>query len=740
LAIGLTALLTLASIGSPFASSFAQTGGGQLEVTANFAGRESVATEETIELRLNRPLLPSRERLAVFIGQTDMTSLFAEIGTALSYSPRVIPLPPGETVVIVYLVSPANDWTEIARFTLRVSTEGKKETNRNPDSAQKAASEIKKGDDKSGKSSGPSLQPDKAQKKLGFDRLSVIPSVTLNIKSQPAQSSFPLSNRPDRPTFTDLALQSSFKSDLARGFFNSQTQFDFVGSSFQREALRFGQLGDNAPLIDLASYLMQFQTGKVKYQVGHFSFGTNRHLINSFSSRGVTLLLPLFSRLDFAATAMNGSSIIGLGNFVGLDKRKHQLIGSTLGIEFAPGRPGALRLEVGALNGWLLPVSSFNQSNVNDAERSRGAGLRLLATDPSGRFRLDSGFTRSQFTNPSDPLLNQDASIAAFPSKTRNARYVDAACEILKNFSISKGRKANVTFNFRHEMVDPLFRSLGASIQADKIQNEFSLSGIIGEINTQFSHLRFNDNLANIPSILKSLTRVNTFAVGLPVASFVGDAANLNRLLPRIAYSFNQTRQFGAAVPVRGGFELDPAAIPDQIGTNQSLAADWLIQKLRLGYRFNHSFQNSRQTGRELADLTNVTNVLSFGMSVANSLDLNWDINVDRASNKEALTRDRTVRLAPSINWRPTQKSALASNLSFTFAGDAAGVRRNKNIEFDIQWSCRFGFERDRLRKVQGQFFIRYANRFARTHERLFALNTITKTQILNTGLSFTFF
>src|SRR5205823_2529288 len=81
--------------------------------------------------------------------------------------------------------------------------------------------------------------------RFGFDKLKYVPSLTLAIKSQPAQFDFPESSRPkERATFTDGTLQLSLRSELARGHFGSQTQFDFAGSTFQQEALRFGTLGN----------------------------------------------------------------------------------------------------------------------------------------------------------------------------------------------------------------------------------------------------------------------------------------------------------------------------------------------------------------------------------------------------------------------------------------------------------------------------------------------------------------
>ena len=77
----------------------------------------------------------------------------------------------------------------------------------------------------------------------------------------------------------------------------------FRGHSFQQEALRFGELGDRAPKVDLSSYLMQFQTGKMKYQSGHYSYGTLRHLMNGFCSRGLMMSFPVGKQGDFSLTA-----------------------------------------------------------------------------------------------------------------------------------------------------------------------------------------------------------------------------------------------------------------------------------------------------------------------------------------------------------------------------------------------------------------------------------------------------
>jgi hypothetical protein len=681
----------------------------ELAVTASFADR-TITPGEQITLTLNRALQPAEGKIAVIIGATDMTALFASAPDALTYTPQ-IPLPAGESAVIVYLIAGDNNWREIASFTLRVG-------------------EVQP--------SEPQQQSDPAQNGNGKRRMTFTPSLTVGLKSQVAEYHFPASNAPERDRFTDLTLQGSLRMETHLSAFNSQMQFDVAGSSYRGEALRFAQEGNTAPRIDLASYLMQFQIGKARFQAGHISFGANRHLINSFSSRGISLTLPLTSQLDFSLAAMNGSSIVGWDNFLGIDRRKHQIVSGTLGFEFIRERPGGLRIEGGLIHGSLLPISNFNQGSITDAEQSRGASFRLVASDADGRLRLDTGFARSRFNNPADPLLDQTFNTVPVRETSRNARYIDASFALLRDVAVSATRKTNLTLNFRHETIDPLFRSVAAYTQADRFQNQIEAVASIADITITASHLRYNDNLDDVPSILKTLTRRTGVIIGAPLVSLFSDPAKPSQWWPRVSYSYDRTHQFGDSLPINSGFSI--SHVPDQMSANQSALADWQFQKARLGYRFNRSFQDNRQPGRERADLRNLINAFSFGLTPHAAIELNLELSLESAKNFETLRTDRANRTGAGVNWRMNSRMNIAANVSTLFAGDVAETSRNRNAEFDLQWSYRFAVEKSRYRKAQGQFFIRYANRYTRALDDVFGFNNLTRLQTFNFGLSFTFF
>src|SRR5262245_58058972 len=204
----------------------------ELAVTANFVDQE-VTPDFTLTITLSRPLPVTEGRVAIMIGQTDFTNLFVPDGISLNYLPRLLRLPAGDSTVRIFLVSPSNDWRELTQWMLRVKTSPLAESEQQETAAQ---AQI------------PTTNPAQSAiaKRSGF-----LPSLTLGLKSQVGARFFPASNRPERSSFTDLTLQASIKSEFDLNRIKNQSQFDLVGSSFQKEALRFGLLGPDAPQLDL---------------------------------------------------------------------------------------------------------------------------------------------------------------------------------------------------------------------------------------------------------------------------------------------------------------------------------------------------------------------------------------------------------------------------------------------------------------------------------------------------------
>lgn len=729
-----------------------------LAVTANFDPQHPVTPEAPIELNLSRPLRTDEGRIAVVIDRIDVTSLFIVDGARLVYSPSLVPLPLGQQEMLVYLVSADNSWRMLGRFALNVVKEKPASAATTAESPAVAMPFVKTNGNGNGEppptppsnpepapppaeSSKPAKPVASPKRKFGFDSLSYLPSVTLAIKSQPAQFTFPDSIRPaDRATFTDGTLQFSLRSEMARDWFGARTSFDFAGSTVPSEALRFGTLLSRAPQVDLSSYLLEFKLGRARVAVGHTSFGSSRHLVSGFSSRGITITIPITKRFDFSVAALNGTNVVGYGNFLGLAHSKHQLQAATVGVELIPKRPGGFRIEISGISAYIQALNNFSQGSVNDVERSKGGSVRLIASDKAGRLKFDGGFTRSTYRNPADPLLYQGTNTVAVPFLTRNARYFDLSYDVLRGYSLTKSKQVNLSVAMRHEQVDPLYKSLGASAGADRRQNDFQLSGSIGEISIQASHSRFNDNLRRIASILQSFNRSEQFSVALPAAALWGGTSSTSKYLPRLSYSRSMNHQYANAIPVNGGFENDPAAVPNQFSTSQNFSADWQFQKLNVGYNYNRSFTNNQQRGRERSDFLNQTMSSRVGFNPTAKINLNFDLTRDSACDLESDRLNRTWRAGPTASWTINKHMSWTAGFSNTIAGDRAQTSGSRNTEFDTQFSYRTGWQRGELKKMQLQMFIRFADRYARSNDLVFGTSNLTRVQIFNAGVNLTLF
>ena len=588
----------------------------QLTVSAEWQAKGLLQTGSAIALRLSRPLRPDEGRLAVLIGQLDVTSLLVQRGDLVAYTPSVVPLPQGAFEVIVYTISNDEEWKEIARFPAVVAETAK--------SGGVGSQAVDAG---SGPAAAGVSQP-------GRRRYTLKPSLTVGMKSQVAESHFPNGSPAARQTFADATLQGNLQNSITAGSLMLQNQFEIVGTSYQNEALRFSQMGTEAPLVDLPSYLMVLKLGKAELKAGHISIGQHRHLVNSFASRGAMLSMQLLPWLDVSGAAVNGSNIVGWDNFFGLNQREHQILTGTVGLEFLPKRPGGVRFEITGLDGSLLPISGFTQGVVNDMEESRGVSGRLLLSDKSQRFKMEGGYTRSAFTNPLDPQLAQGQDIVPVQKTTEDARYLDASAGILRDLSIGGKQKANLTFSYRHERVDPTFRSVAVVTQADRQQNQFEIAGNVSQVTMSISHTRFNNNLGNLNSILTTLTRQNALNISVPLSTVFGSPDKSASWLPAFTYTDARVHSYGKEFPAIGF--ISPHQIPDQMSTVQTASVEWQLKRYRWGYRFNRSFQDNRQPGRESADLRNMVNGLTFGVNAHANLDLGWELNAERRAQLRA--------------------------------------------------------------------------------------------------------
>lgn len=764
--IAITALLVIATFDIHLR---AQTADQKLEATGNFSAETPVATDSSIQISLNRKL-SATEKIAIAIGQIDITALFGRADERFTYDAGALPLPPGPSVLTVYLVS-GDGWKEVVRLPISVQSPQPKGESSGTIApavkAEKPAEEKSSGVDQTGvpkaleakpeekaaetkaeeakpaetttesKASTPA-EPVQAEKKRSFK---FTPTFTISMESQPLQENFPLSGRPEkRATFTDFNLTGSLKTEGKIGNITNDSNFDLAGSSFKEKTLQFGTLGREAPDVDLASYLMNFKIAKAKVSLGHTSFGSNRHLVNSFSSRGVSVNVPINKYFDVTGGVLNGTSLVGAKNFLGVSQIRHQMQGATFGIEFFPKRQNAMRLEVTAFNGYLQALNGVSQGQVVDAERSRGLGIRFITSDKSERFKIEAGYALSRFFNAKDTTLDPNGTAVPVPAVMRSAYYLDSTNQILKDIKLTKKKSLNLSFGFKYEYVEPLYRSLGASPSADKSTQDYSIDASVGEITFQVGHGRSNDNLRNVPSILKLLTRSNRFSIALPMSALIGQSEKPSPFLPRLGYSIDRTNNFGDAIPVNGGFEVDLATVPDLVNTNQTASSAWQFKKFNFGYTYARTYADNRQAGSENKDQLGWAHGLSLGINPADAIGFTLGFSFDSQQNFELARINRTKTLNLGTTWKPFKGATFTGELAQTLAGDAAKTTLTRNVNYSGQFAYSIAREKTGFKKLGFQVFARFADAFVRDRKFVEVSNVQTRTKIMTAGMTVNFF
>jgi hypothetical protein len=637
-----------------------------LTASASFPTDRFIAADTPVAFTLTRPLVPNEGRLALVVGTMDVSALAERSPTMITYRPRMVRLPKGEHEAMLYLVT-GGSWRELARVPIKVLATG------------------------------------------GFTSATAKPSAALTMKGQLAEGHSAETPDPQRPTYQDFALSGGLQSEHARSGWTLRTQSNYLGVSRREEALRYGQQQNEAPRLDLSDYMVQLERGGAAFGLGHVSTGSNRYLMNAFASRGVSATVR-GGVASVAVAAVNGSSVVGWDNFAGLDNGDHRIYSATLGVELRPKRPGALHVDATMLNGSLLPQTSFTQGAVVDAERSTGGGVQLSASTPAQRLRAAVGYARSRFDNPTNRDAQLDSGVAVVPvrEETRDARYVELNAVLLQNVTLPKLFSTTLNAAYRHERVDPLYRSVAASLQADRLQHAFDVSGNLGALSLQLAHSRGNDNLDRLASVLTTRTRISSAIASLPTASLFRVRHRAD-LWPQLGYGVTRTHQFGASVPVNSDFSA--THVPDQINVVHDATAALQGEKWRFQYHYNRSDQDNRQVGRERADLEGASSTVSFGVTAHAKIDLSVDASDERLSNRELAQRSRVRRLGATVNWRATALTTLTAFASASASSDDPSTNHADNGEVRFELARGFDLWRNAAGSgTRGQVFLRFAN------------------------------
>lgn len=665
-------------------------------ITAALESSDWIGRHDPVQFTLSRALVPADGRFGVLIGTTDWSPMAEVTGTSVRVAPSRAGFPSGEHAVSIFLVSSTQEWQPIGQAVLRVLTD------------------------------------------RGFERATTAPTMEVGLTGQAGLGRTPAVAPSPRDTYQDLNVRAGLDGHYARHGWTTTGQAQVVGVSFQEQALRYGQLQGEAPRVDLGSYRMSVNNGLVSLSAGHTSVGTHRLLLNGFASRGLTGAVRLGPLVDVSLAAVNGSSLVGYGNVLGLADREHRVVTAAMGLELIPARRGALRVSGSVMDGSILPVTNVNQGAVRDPEQSRGAGVQVSASDGASRFRLDAGIARSRFVNPRDPFAPARLAVVDVEATTRTARYLDASYAILQDAPLGSSATASLTAAVRHSRVDPLYRSVALPVRADVEQHAVDLTTALGGFTSQFTFDAARDNLAEIDSILTTRTRQVLWTSALPLTTFAG--ANPGAAAwPTISYSLSRIHQVADGLPVGGLFD-SASQVPDQVSLNQTIGITWQGASWRGAYTFNRSLQDNRQVGRERADLLNAVHAFTVGAAASTYLDASVEVAFEDAENMEAVRSDLTRRISGSLTLRPTPRTSLAAILTRNRLEDSPRTSTRRTTDVNLSFSQGVSLWRAFPERLNGQFFVRYVRQSIYGLFLGAAAAADTRFWTLNTGLTFRVF
>jgi hypothetical protein len=658
--------------------------------TATFSSTRALAANESFEIQIagegTRPI-------AVTVGKLDVSSLFERSAPdKLRYHGRGPALPAGPQTVTVFEVDDDGGWTQIGQF------------------------------------------PVSFLSRLGFVSTKFEPSAEITGKGQFGAKTFPEEPTSDRDQFQDATTQLGMRTELVRPAFTVRGEAQMSGVTLQNEALRFGSEGERAPRLDLSGYRLDLQRGPVLLSVGHLNIGGSRHLISGFSSRGAAVTVGEGRTLSLQLAAMNGSNIVGWENALGLDNDQHRVYSATVGVETRPLKPGLLRLEYGYFLGSSQPISNFNQGAVVSAEKSRGNTFRVLSASPNGRFRFDGGYTISRFAAAFDPQLEEGLDVTPIRSERKDAHYADLTLGLLQARKIAR-TTATVGLTLRHERIQPQFRSLGTSVQADLQTDAGDVNFTLGPLSGTVGHMRTRDNLAGIASILTTHLDRSSANLTLSAPSLFGKNGVDARWAPMLTLQAESIHQFGSVL-ISEDFPIE--SIPDEVGWNAILGAEWQAGQWRIGTKVGRTNRDSQQVGSEQRDSVTDTTLLTLGWTASKPFSINGEVGFDSNENLEQSKTENALRWGANMTWTFFRDIAMAGSISNNRAWDSLDERDSDTIDSSLELSG--GFKLSRADRRKGRLFVRWTNRRGDTFERAFGVRDIRRNQAFATGLTFSLF
>jgi hypothetical protein len=655
-----------------------------------------------IVVRLSRPLTATEGMLAVCIGDLDLSQKTVKLDEVTYLVDLAgVSVPGGTQILALHLVT-AGRWIDLANL----------------------------------KVIGEQVSQDSASKPFEA-------KFSVGVKGQISEKVSGTAKVGARPRFQDATMGIALSAQPPWLGKDSRIAMNLLSVSRRNEALNFGVNADAASKLDMQDYRADLVLGTFKLTVGHQSVGAHPLILADKTSRGVTGALRLGERFDVSASAIRATSVIGFDDFIGLQNADHRIYTLGVGFEAFPETKGMLRTELTLMDGKAEPQSQFNRGQIEDAERSKGVGLKVSTSDADSRWRGDVLWARSKHVNPIDQTLAQGGDVVAVKPENRQAYTADFSYLVLKDAKLFGDKfPMNIRGIVRYEYSDPLFKSLGANFIADQRLMRYGTELRLGELTLNLTAGRKNDNVSTIPTVLKTGTYDWVFSMATPLASIFavspkeGDSSVANKPInfwPSVQWDSSTVRQYTLRIP--DGTNAKSSFWPDQRNRQHKIGLNWSLDRATVGYSVEFAHQDNRQTDRTLADFLIRTHQVTSSYRATDKLSFSLGLNQSRNLSVEKHQTTTNTGGQLGIDWAMTDDWSVKLDYSSGIVRDSLNQQYNNAQNSSFQAVRKLPSNLLGL-KVEGQGFVRA------THSNVKALdNTVlqvfsAKRFLLQTGLT----
>jgi hypothetical protein len=264
--------------------------------------------------------------------------------------------------------------------------------------------------------------------------------------------------------------------------------------------------------------------------------------------------------------------------------------------------------------------------------------------------------SRGAGSPPAGPALNP-GEVVAVQASTKDAYFGVLTADVFRELLLGETARGSVNVVLRHDRVDPLFRSLGATNQADLEQTGVEINTILGPAAIQLGAQTQRDNLDDLAALLTTRSHRQNATATLPVGALFPGKEGPSPFLPQIVYTLQRAEQKGSVNLETG--EFTETFVPNQVSTTHAATVDWTVGVFRLGYRLTVGVIDNRQEERAAAD-SNV-GTRSRPAQPAPTMQLAVEVGTERQRNDDPFTVLTTNRVAAQATWGFTTLTTLAA-------------------------------------------------------------------------------